>query len=160
MSTLARYRKPGGFKQLLILIETSTTAKREQLLKIVGQEDKRWAEELTKRMITAQKIFLFPSEAIEKIMQTIPEQTWPKGLFHMNEEERQKLLVALLQFLPVHKQKAVQDYIATLKPTPGEIEAAHSLMVKKARELQAAGELKLEKFDASLVMEGIDRMVI
>ncbi|MGE0762333.1 MAG: FliG C-terminal domain-containing protein [Bdellovibrionales bacterium] len=160
MSTLKRYRKPGGFKQLLILLETSPATKKEQLLKIVAAEDKRWAGELEKRILTMNKILSWKIEVVEKIMQLIPEQTWPKALFHLSPDDRQKLFVQLIQFLPQTRQKQMNESLAGLAPTPGEIEAAHLLIIKKVREMQANGDLKLEQFDANLNLDGIDKVLM
>ena len=160
MSTLKRYRKPGGFKQLLVLIETSATPKRDQLMKIVASEDKSWFDELSRRMLTAEKIFSWEPEAIERVLQLIPDQTWPKALFHLPQADRDKLFQALIKFQPQHKQKQLLEYIAELKPAPGEIDAAQTFIIKKVRELQIAGDFRPEKFDPSLSLDGLDRLMI
>lgn len=56
MSILARYRKPGGFRQLLQLIETSQPAKQEKLLEVVEKEDPRWAEMIREKKITPEMV--------------------------------------------------------------------------------------------------------
>ena len=160
MSTLKRYRKAGGFKQLLNLIESSTSAKKEQLLKLISVEDKRWAAEIEKRMLTLTKVLSWKLEAIEKVLLLIPEQTWPKALFHLPEAERQKWFVDLIKFQPQNKQKQLQDYFSSLKPSSGEVEAAQLLIIKKIREMQLAGDFRPEHFDPNLSLEGLDRVLI
>jgi flagellar motor switch protein FliG len=159
VSTIKRYKKPGGFRQLLTLVETSPTAKREQLLKIVETEDATWADELRKRMITATKYFTWSPEAIEKVVQTIPHETWPKALFSLPAEERQKLFTALIKFMPHTKQKDMVLYMEGLKPSMGEVESAQIFIVKKMREMQANGDFKPERFDPNLTLEGLDKLL-
>lgn len=160
MSMLKRYRKAGGFKQLLNLIETSTTAKKEQLLKLIAVEDKKWATEIEKRMLTFPKVLTWKIEAIEKIILQIPEQTWPKSLFHLPEADRKKWFSELINFQPQNKQKHLQDYFSSLAPSPGEVEAAHLLIVKKIREMQIAGDFRPEHYDPNLSLEGVDKVLV
>lgn len=129
-------------------------------MKIIGNEDKNWSAELTKRMLTAEKVFSWGAEAIEKILSQIPEQTWPKALFHLSEPDRMKLFNDLIKFHPVSKQKQMLEYIGSLKPAPGEIDAAHVFIFKKIRELQASGDFRPERFDPNLSMDGVDRLMI
>jgi hypothetical protein len=144
----------------MALVETSPGPKREQLMKIINNEDKNWSAELTKRMLTAEKFFSWGPEAVEKILSQIPEQTWPKALFHLPEGERMTMFQELIKFQPVHKQKQMLEYISTLKPSQGEIDAAHVFIFKKVRELQASGDFRPERFDPNLSMDGVDRLMI
>ena len=41
-----RYKKKGGFIQLLNLLETSSKAKQDQFLGLISQESKIWESEL------------------------------------------------------------------------------------------------------------------
>lgn len=160
MSMLKRYRKAGGFKQILNLIETSTSVKQEQLLKLIAVEDKRWASEIEKRMLTFTKILSWNPEAVEKILSQIPEQTWPKALFHLPEAERQQRFGELIKFQPQNRQKQLQDYFGGMKPSAGEIEAAQLLIVKKVRDMQAAGDFRPEQFDPNLALDGVDKVLV
>lgn len=160
MSTLARYRKPGGFKQLIVLVETSARAKRDQIMSIVTKENPHWASELNKRCLSMDKVLSWPVETVEKILQTIPEQTWPKALFHLEPDVRLKKFKELIQFHPIHKQTQLVDYFSSLKPSVGEIDAAHIHIYKKIREMQASGDFRPERIDPNLVMAGLERMVI
>lgn len=56
MSILARYRKPGGFKQLLQLIETSQPVKQAKLLEVVAKEDPDWAVLIEEKKITPEMV--------------------------------------------------------------------------------------------------------
>ena len=52
MSMISRYKRPGGFVQLLSLIETSTAAKKEKFLEIVRSESESWANAIEQRVLT------------------------------------------------------------------------------------------------------------
>lgn len=56
MSILARYKKPGGFKQLLQLIETSQPVKQAKLLEAIANEDPGWADLIQEKKITAEMV--------------------------------------------------------------------------------------------------------
>ncbi|MDB2426209.1 hypothetical protein N9W41_01555 [bacterium] len=159
MSTLNRFKKPGGFKQLLFLIESSNTAKKEQLLKVVANEDQTWAGHIQDRMLTIDKIFSFDGETLEKIISRIPGTTWVKALFHLEEGPRKELFDKITQFISHAQKVQLEADIAELDPPPDQVTAAHILIIKTARSLQEAGELPLEKLDDSLNIRTLDELV-
>ena len=56
MSMIDRYRKKGGFVQLLNLIETMGKDKQEKFLKMIGDESPNWSVEIRKRLLSIDKI--------------------------------------------------------------------------------------------------------
>ncbi len=160
MSALARYRKPGGFKQLLTLVETSVPSKQKTLMGIVEKEDPRWAKEIQKRLLTFEKILSWPPETVEKVFSFVPQSTWMQALFSMDEARRREVLQSVIQFHGATAQRQIQDNFSILSPSPGEIQAAQLIVIKKLRELQASGEFRPERFDQDLSLEGLDRFVI
>ncbi|MFN9067220.1 MAG: hypothetical protein ACK5V3_08325, partial [Bdellovibrionales bacterium] len=56
MGMLDRYKKKGGFIQLLQLIETSSKSKQDQFLGLIAQESPNWENEIRKKMITLDKV--------------------------------------------------------------------------------------------------------
>lgn len=160
MSTLARFRRPGGFKQLLTLVETSATKKQNQLLTVVGQEDSRWAAELKKRLLTIDKILSWDAQQIDLIFSHLPEKIWLTALGHIPKETRVELVKKITQVQTHTRQRQIADLHETLTPTVGEIEAAQGIVVKKVRELQASGEFRPERIDPNLAVDGLDRLAI
>jgi flagellar motor switch protein FliG len=140
---LARFKKPGGFIQLLNLIETCTGAKKEQLLKAVASENAGWAKLLQDKMLTIEKIFSWPPEAVSEITTRLPERIVGIALHGIKEDLRAKATFSM----PVMKLRAIEEVLTGYKPNPGEIQAAFLKILMKARELEKGGELKLDKID-------------
>lgn len=67
MSMLSRYKKEGGFSQLVELIETCEPKKQQNFLKVIETEDLNWARAIKLKMLTMKKIFAFGSEILEKV---------------------------------------------------------------------------------------------
>jgi flagellar motor switch protein FliG len=151
MSMLARFKKPGGFIQLLSLIETCTGAKQEQLLKAVDSENPAWAKLVKEKMLSVEKIFSWPAEAVSEITTRLPERIVGIALHGIKEELRPKAM----SMLPLMKKKAVEEVLTGYKPNPGEIQAAFLKIILKARELEKGGELKLDKIDPGVSLNSV-----
>src|SRR5690349_9430773 len=74
MSMLNRFRKPGGFLQLLALIETCEPAKQKSLMHLVGTEDPGWAHLVKLKILTMERIFSWPQEILMEITPHLPDQ--------------------------------------------------------------------------------------
>ena len=159
MSTLKRYKKPGGFKQLLYLIELSNEKKKEQLLKVIEAEDASWADLIKERMLTIDKVFQLDGEVLEQIISKIPEQTWVKALFHLEDAPRKELFSRITQFISHAKRVQLEADVSEMDPAPDQIVAAQILIIKTARGLQETGDLPLEKFDNLLTIRELDSLV-
>ena len=160
MSSLARYKKPGGFKSLLMLIESSNQKKKDQLLGIVEQEDPRWAKEIRDRMLTIDKVLAWDGETIEKVVGTLPANSWVTALFHLEEGPRKEQIENITKFMGSTRQREVLDSAGELTPSPGEVEAAQLLIIKKVRDMQAAGEFRPEQYDPLLTLSELDQLVM
>lgn len=160
MSTIARYRKPGGFKQLLLLIEASGRKKQDQLLSIVRKENPLWADALCERLLTIDKVFSWSGEAIEKVISNIPEQTWVQAFFHLPESERSEMLGKVTQFLSNAKQRQIHDLLQVSQPSAGEVEAAQLMIIKKVRDLQAAKDFRPQDIDPRLALDDLENDVM
>src|SRR5471030_747446 len=57
MSMLVRYRKPGGIQQLVALLESCITKKRESLLTTICAEDNQFGIMVRSKLLTPEKIF-------------------------------------------------------------------------------------------------------
>ena len=61
---LSRFRKPGGFMQLLALIESCDPSKQKNLLSLVGPEDPGWAHLLKVKALTFDRIRSWPAPVL------------------------------------------------------------------------------------------------
>lgn len=64
---LDRYKKKGGFHQLLQLLETSPSAKREQFLTLIGGENPVWEDALRRRVLTITRVYGWESQYLAEI---------------------------------------------------------------------------------------------
>jgi flagellar motor switch protein FliG len=57
MSSISRYKKAGGFIQLVSLIETFGAPKREKFIEMIDAESPVWAKALRDKMLSIERIF-------------------------------------------------------------------------------------------------------
>ena len=92
MAMLDRYKKKGGFVQLLQLIETSPKAKQEQFLSLIASESPAWEEALRKKTITAEKILSWAPEVLAEVVTRLPPLTVSVILHGMASDEVDRIL--------------------------------------------------------------------
>ncbi len=146
MSMLARYKKQGGFQQLLTLIETSAPSKRDQLLKVIQSEDPGWAAILKTKMITMEKLFAWDPLALAEVTNEMVPRTLAVALHGLPPESLAKATHAMGHM----KKREVEQLFSEMKPTGAEIEAARIKVVSKIRELEKENKLNLMRIDPSL----------
>src|SRR5687768_10826919 len=95
MSMLSRYRKQGGFQQLLQLIETCTSQKREQLLKLIEAEDPAWAKLINTKMVTLEKVFSWDASHVAEVTSQLVPRTLAVLLHGLPKEALDKSTLAM-----------------------------------------------------------------
>ncbi|MDZ4676109.1 MAG: FliG C-terminal domain-containing protein [Oligoflexia bacterium] len=146
MSMLARYRKPGGVQQLLALLETCLSKKRENLINMIIAEDKEFGTMIKSKILTTEKIFKWDPLVVCEATTRLSERTLAiclKGL----PPEAFAIATHTLRDL---KKREVTNLLEILKPTPIEIESAHIKLVEIVRTLEKEGSLKLDENDVPL----------
>jgi len=146
---LDRYKKKGGFFQLLQLLETSNAKKQEQFLGLIGAENKVWELALKQKMLDTSKIFSWPSEYLVEIVSRLQVLTLSGALQGESPEYVDRILNTLG---PIGKRK-ILDQMAEIKPNPGEKVACQFRIVSEVRSMIQQGYIKLEKVDESLAID-------
>lgn len=149
MSMLDRYRKPGGFYQLLALVETCGLQKQEKFLEIIRAEDPRWADALRTKMIDINRIYSWNDETIAEIVGTLQDLTLAVALHAASPEVRARIL----KLLSHGRKRKIDDLFGTAKPSPSEVAAMHVKILETVRKMAHDGFLRFEKFDAPLAIE-------
>jgi hypothetical protein len=149
MGMLDRYKKKGGFIQLLNLIETSGGKKQEQFLGLISQESPAWEQELKKKVLTVERIFSWPNDVMSEVLSRLQPLTLCVSLWGRPPEQIEKILAPLP---PITKRK-LMDQMAELKPNPAEKATCEMKMISEVRAIVASGYIKFEKFDADLFIE-------
>lgn len=148
MSMIDRYKKKGGFIQLLNLMETCGTQKQEKFLKMIEEEDMSWAEAVKTKMLSVKRIFSWDDNTVAEIVGTLNDMTISLTIFGVEPEIKEKILKT---FNHSRKRKIEED-MAERKPTPAEISTAFVQVLTQVRKMISDGFLYLEKIDPVLVV--------
>ncbi len=153
MAMLDRYRKPGGFLQLLNLIETSGPQKQIKFLEIVKEEDPRWAEMMGEKLLSMQKICGWDNQALMEVVANLQILSLAVMLHGLDESNRDRFTVAMSN----GQRRAVMEQFNASQPSPAEINSTFSRVITDVRKMISDGRLRMEKIDAKLVVdEGIE----
>jgi hypothetical protein len=149
MGMLDRYRKPGGFLQLLNLIETSGPQKQEKFISLIREEDPRWAEALTQKTLSMQKIMSWEDTALMEITAYIQEIVLATALHGLEEEPREKLLKSMSG----PQRRNVSEAFKASQPSSAEISTVFARMITDVRKMISDGRIRIEKVDPTMVID-------
>lgn len=156
MAMLDRYKKKGGFHQLLQLIETSPLKKQEQFLALIAEESPVWEENLKKKMLSVEKIYSWDQQVLSEVLSRLQPLTLAVAVHGTPEEEINKLFACLP---PITKRK-IHDLIAEANPSPAEKVTCKMKIITEVRGFIAQGIVKLEKIDPELhIPENFEEML-
>lgn len=148
MSMVIRYKKKGGFLQLLQVIETCNFKKQENFLKMIQEESPVWADALQQKMLTFDKILNWPIEAVLEVMTAAKPLTFAISIFSLDKNKQSDLLSRFSH----SEKKKIETVLSEVNPTPAEIQASMIKVVSETRQLVTQGMIRLEKVDASLLV--------
>lgn len=143
---LARYKKPGGFEQLLQLIETCSPKKQESFLKLIQAESKNMSDLIVEKMLTVDKILNWDQQYVIEITTQVPIKVLAFCLYGKSAPVVQK---ATATFTHMQKQE-ITTMMTEKKPTVGELEAAYNKLIQTVRQLHSQKRIRLEKIDPKL----------
>lgn len=153
---LDRYKKKGGFIQLLNLLETSSKAKQEQFLTLISQESTIWESELKKRLLSVDKIVEWPREPLSEIISRIQPLTLAVALRHFDHAKKEEITNVLSQ----SDKRKILNLVDETNPNTAEISTCLHKIVVETRALIQQGTIKLEKFNPDLVVpENIEELI-
>ena len=148
MGMLLRYQRPGGFIQLLQLIETCGKQKQDSFLNIIESEDPRWAHAVREKMLSMERIFSWDDNAIAEIFARMSLLTLATAMHGLSQEHIDRFLKTFS-----HAQKRNLDDLFNAKTPPAaEISAAFLKILQEARAMMIQGYLKVEKFAPQLLI--------
>lgn len=149
MGMLDRYKKSGGFVQLLTLLETSGKQKQQKFLEIIRLEDPRWADALTAKMIDLERVLSWNQSALAEVTGAMLEINIAAILNALTPEQREKFLSSMGNI----KRRKVLDIHESSNTSAGDIGVSLNKMFEAIRKLSQEGTLRFEKFDPSLRIE-------
>lgn len=149
MGLLDRYRKSGGFAQLLSLIESFAPAKQEKFLSLIEEENPHWSKALKEKLLTMDRIMSWPADALAEIVPQVNPKNLGIALHGFKPEQIEKLYSGLGH----SERRKIEGEYELVKPSSGEIAATHFKMVDTVRQMVARGELRIEKYDPGLIID-------
>ncbi len=148
MGMLDRYKKKGGFIQLLQLIETSGKQKQEQFLGLIGQENPVWEETIRKKTLTLDRVLGWNDTYLAELFSRIQTLTLASA-FHGYTEET---VAIVLRAISATEQRRFQMTMQEINPTPAEKATSQMKILSETRSMIAQGILKLDKVDPELII--------
>lgn len=150
MSVLTRYRKKGGFRQLILLIETSQPVKQAKLLEVVENEDPQWAELIRNKKLTAEIVFSWENQHVATILEFMKPKMCATLLKGISEAK----YMELRGLIPFEKFKQIKEHFDGMdEPRPVEMMAAENHLLETVRHLDAEKTLEIRyiapQFDIS-----------
>lgn len=149
MAMLDRYRKPGGFLQLLNLIETSGPTKQAKFLEIVKEEDPRWAEMMGEKLLSMQKICGWDNQALMEVVANLQILSLAVMLHGLDETNRDRFTTAMSN----GQKRAVMEQFNASQPSPAEVNTTFSRVITDVRKMISDGRLQMGKIDPRLIVE-------
>ena len=149
MSAIARFKKKGGFLQLLKLVETSGIKKQEKFLHLIEDESPLWAQTVKDKMLTFEKVLAAEDEILIKIFTKIKDLTLAAASFAMTEKQK----IQILNLLPSLTQRRINDQLDMIQPGESEITTAVVQILAEIRQMIENDKKLLEAIDPKLKIE-------
>ena len=149
MSMLTRYKKSGGFKQILQLIETSGKVKQKKFLKMIRDEDPVWADEIEKKMLTFERILGWNEQVLAEIFSRQKDINLAicKHVFSSEQWE------TMSKTFSHSRHRKLDDLITEKEPSSAEKSTALVSLLSDVRVMITEGFIRLEQLDPDLIIE-------
>lgn len=148
MSMIDRYKKKGGFIQLLNLMETTGKEKQEKFLKMISDESPSWEAEIRKKMLTVDRLLSWNTVFLAEIFPRVQPMQLAMVVGGLPPEKAAQFM----NVLTYKEKKAVEDILSNKKPNPAETSAGITKLFSEIRRMVAEGSLKFEKCDPDMVV--------
>lgn len=156
MNMIDRYKKKGGFIQLLALIETTTKEKAEKFLKLIAEESPAWEAEIRKKVLTIERMSSWNQTYLMEILPRLSANVIAAALHSLPPTKQQVFLGAI----PFTERRKTEELIRDTKPTPGETASCQMKILNEVRAMVDAGQLKFDKVDPEmLIPENIEDLL-
>lgn len=146
MGMIDRYKKKGGFVQLLALMETSSKDKQEKFLKIVEDENAVWAKAVKQKMLSIQRFFNWDDNTIAEVVGTLNDLTVAVTSIGVDEKQKEKLF----KMMDHSRRRKIDFILQEKKPNQSEINSAFMQVLTEVRKMINEGYIRLDKVDPEL----------
>lgn len=149
MSMLNRYKKTGGFVQLVSLIETLGPAKQEKFLSMIQGEDAAWMEAVKQKMLTIDKIFSWSEDTISEIVRRMPTKSLASALKGLKEDQVKKAYALMSN----SEKRKIEDEMSSLSDKPEEAQANVLKLIETTRKMIIDTDLRVDSFAPEMIIE-------
>lgn len=143
-----RYKKSGGFVQLLQIVETCAPKKYDQFMGIISEEDPSWAEAIKEKMLTFDKIMNWKPEAVMEVLAQVNPLAFATAIKGQTPEKLEKFFSSISH----QEKRRIEQQLNDIKPSPAEIYSCMMKVISETRLMLVSGSLKAAKIDAQLVI--------
>ncbi len=143
-----RYKKSGGFVQLLQVLETCGPKKYEQFMNIITTEDPSWAEAIKEKMLNFDKILNWKPEVMLEVLANVNGLAFATAVKGLAPDAQTKFLASLSN----QDKRKLETQLADMKPTPMEVSSCMMKVISETRGLLTSNTLKAAKIDSNLVI--------
>lgn len=148
MGMVDRYKKSGGFVQLLQVLETCGPKKYEQFMNIITSEDPSWAEAIESKMLNFDKILNWKPEVMLEVLANVNSLAFVTAVKGLAPDAQAKFLASLSN----QEKRRFETQLVDMKPTPMEVSSCMMKVISETRGLLTSGTLKAAKIDQNLVI--------
>ena len=149
MSMLNRYKKTGGFVQLVSLIETLGPAKQEKFLSMIQSEDANWMDAVKQKMLTVEKIFSWSDDVVSEIVRRLPTKSLASALKALKEDQVKKAYALMSN----SEKRKIEDEMSSLSDKPEEAQANVFKLIETTRKMIIETDLRVDNFAPDMVIE-------
>jgi len=149
MGMLTRYKKPGGFVQLLKLVETSGMQKQEKFLQVISEEDPHWAEAIKEKMLTLDRVLGWEKEPLAEVFSRLTDITLAISYHVLSKEQWEKISTTFSH----SKLRKLTDLIDEKDPSDAKKSTAIVNILTEVRTMISDGYVRLDVVDPGLDIE-------
>lgn len=91
MGMIDRYKKKGGFIQLVNLIETTGADKKEKFLKMIADENPTWEAAIKQKMLTMDRMSNWNQSFLMEFMPQVPAMAVACAIYNLSDEKEGSL---------------------------------------------------------------------
>lgn len=149
MSMLSRFRKIGGFSQLLLLLETTEGERQKQLLRTVASEDPGWAYMVRGKLLTVDRLLNWPVDVLLEITPLVSDPVATLIWIQIQPYQQDKWLKSLSP----KRLNIIKDLASAKEWTAAEKQAAATKLIQTVRQLIVEDKIPLQSIDPGLILE-------
>jgi len=141
MSVYSRYKKdPGGFRQLVELLESTPMSKRERMIDVGMEEDPEYTQKALALCISFEDIVQISDMELAEIIAATPPRMTGMAIASLTPEVKQRFLKNTMPKQMAEVKEGMEEK-AGLK----EIGGARLKLILTARQLEKKGAIKLKQ---------------